>query len=258
MAVKRAIIQLNLNKEEVVTVAGIGCHGKITDYIKTNSLHAIHGRVLPPATAIKLANPELTVIGFAGDGDAYNIGLGHFPHAARRNIDITYMVHNNLVYGLTTGQTSPTSREGYESKSTPRGAFPPAINPLTTALTSHATFVARGFAGDMHHLTDIMKEAINHKGFALLDIFQPCVAWYNTYDFFEERVYKLGETDHDITDKKAAYEKAEEWGDNIPIGVFYTEERPTYQNYFPFLEKGPLVNRKLEGIDTTRLLEELK
>ncbi len=125
MAMKRAIIQLGLEREQVVAVSGIGCHGKMTDYIKVNSLHVIHGRVLPVATAIKLANQELTVVGFAGDGDAYNIGIGHLSHAVRRNVNITYVVHNNLVYGLTTGQTSPTSKKGYISKTTPRGAFNP-------------------------------------------------------------------------------------------------------------------------------------
>ncbi len=199
MAMKRAIIQLDIEREQVVAVSGIGCHGKITDYIKVNALHVIHGRVLPAATAIKLANQDLTVIGFAGDGDAYNIGMGHLPHAARRNTNITYIVHDNLVYGLTTGQTSPTSKKGFMSKTTPRGAFVPGINPLTQALASDATFVSRGYAGDMHHLTEIFKRAISHEGFALVDVLQPCVAWnrVNTFEFYKERVYKLEEVGHD-------------------------------------------------------------
>ena len=142
-AVKQAIIQLNLEKEQIVAVSGIGCHGKITDYINVNGLHVIHGRVLPVATAVKVSNHDLTVIGFAGDGDSFNIGLGHFAPAARRNVDLVYIIHNNLIYGLTTGQTSPTSRQGYVSKTSPRGVFEEAINPLTQALTAGASFVAR-------------------------------------------------------------------------------------------------------------------
>ncbi len=259
MAMKRAIIQLGLEMEEVVAVAGIGCHGKMTDYIKVNALHVIHGRVLPAATAIKLANQELTVVGFAGDGDAYNIGIGHLSHAARRNINITYVVHNNLVYGLTTGQTSPTSKKGYVSKTTPRGAFEPGINPLTHALASDATFVSRGYAGDMHHLTGLFKQAITHEGFALVDVLQPCVAWnrVNTYDFYKERVYKLEEAEHDPSDLENAYRRAAEWGERIPIGVFYKTERPTYMHNFPVLEKGPLARQKIV-VDISSLLKEFQ
>ncbi|UCH57303.1 MAG: 2-oxoacid:ferredoxin oxidoreductase subunit beta [Candidatus Bathyarchaeota archaeon] len=258
MAVKRAIIQLGLNREEVVAVAGIGCHGKVIDYIKTNGLHVIHGRVLPAATAVKIANPELTVLGFAGDGDAYNIGIGHLPHAARRNIDLTYIVHDNLVYGLTTGQTSPTSKRGYRSKTTPRGSFEFGVNPLTQALSADASFVARGYAGDMHHLTEIFKQAIAHEGFALVDVLQPCVAWnrVNTYDFYKERVYKLEEEGHDPSDLDEAYRRAGEWGDRIPIGVLYMAEREEYTNSFPTLAEGPLVKQSIEGIDISKLLRE--
>ncbi len=257
MAMKRAIIQLDIEREQVVAVSGIGCHGKITDYIKVNALHVIHGRVLPAATAIKLANQDLTVIGFAGDGDAYNIGMGHLPHAARRNINITYIVHDNLVYGLTTGQTSPTSKKGYMSKTTPRGAFEPGINPLTQALASDATFVSRGYAGDMHHLTEIFKRAISHEGFALVDVLQPCVAWnrVNTFEFYKERVYKLEEVGHDERDIELAYQRAAEWGEKIPIGVFYRADRPTYMQNFPVLQKGPLVKQRIAG-DTSDLLKE--
>ena len=258
MAMKRAIIQLGLELEEVVAVTGIGCHGKMTDYIKVNGIHVIHGRVLPVATALKLANRGLTVIGFAGDGDAYNIGMGHFSHAARRNPDVTYVVHNNLIYGLTTGQTSPTSKKGHRTKSTPRGVFELAINPLTQALASDASFVSRGYAGDMHHLTELFKQAITHPGFTLVDVLQPCVAWnrINTYDFYRERVYKLEETGHDPTDIIQAYERALEWGDRIPIGIFYKLERPVYQENFPFLEGEPLARRKLDDIDISGLLKE--
>jgi len=257
MAMKRAIVQLGLEREKVVAVTGIGCHGKMTNYIKVNGIHVIHGRVLPVATAIKLANRELTVIGFAGDGDAFNIGMGHFSHAARRNPDITLVVHDNLIYGLTTGQTSPTSKRGLKTKSTPRGVFEVAVNPITQALASDASFVARGYAGDMQHLTELFKEAITFPGFAMVDVLQPCVAWnrINTYDFYKERVYKL-EEDHDPTDLMKAYERGMEWGDRIPIGVFYKVERPVYRENFPVLKRAPLVRQKLDGIDISGLLKE--
>lgn len=258
MALKRAIIQLGLEREEVVAITGIGCHGKVTNYIKVNGIHVIHGRVLPAATAIKLANQGLTVIGFAGDGDAYNIGIGHLSHAARRNPDITYVVHNNLIYALTTGQTSPTSKRGFRTKSTPRGVFEQAINPITQALASEASLVARGYAGDMHHLTELLKEAITHRGFALVDVLQPCVAWnrINTYDFFRERIYKLEEAGHDHTDMRQAYDRAVEWEDRIPIGVFYRVERPAYRENFSVLSEGPLVGQRLDDIDISRLMKE--
>ena len=258
-AVKQAIIQLELNKEEIVAVSGIGCHGKITDYIDVNGLHVIHGRVLPAATAVKVANHDLTVIGFAGDGDGFNIGLGHFAHAARRNVDMVYIIHNNLIYGLTTGQTSPTSGQGYISKTSPRGAFEEAINPLTQALTAGASFVARCYSGELKQLVEVLNKAVNHKGFALVDVLQPCVSWnrVNTYEFYRERVYKLEDEDHDTSDWRKAFEKAQEWGDRIPIGVFYTEDRPDYTENFPALRDRPLVKQSLTP-DVSKLLKEFR
>ena len=258
-AVKQAIIQLELNKEEIVAVSGIGCHGKITDYIDVNGLHVIHGRVLPAATAVKVANHDLTVIGFAGDGDGFNIGLGHFAHAARRNVDMVYIIHNNLIYGLTTGQTSPTSGQGYISKTSPRGAFEEAINPLTQALTAGASFVARCYSGELKQLVEVLTKAVNHNGFALVDVLQPCVSWnrVNTYEFYRERVYKLEDEDHDTSDWRKAFEKAQEWGDRIPIGVFYTEDRPDYTENFPALRDRPLVKQSLTP-DVSKLLKEFR
>lgn len=248
MTVKQALAELKLDREDVVAVTGIGCHGKFTDYINVNGIHTIHGRVLPVATAVKTANHKLTVLGFAGDGDAFNIGIGHFAHAARRNVNITYVIHDNLIYGLTTGQTSPTSKQGFVTKTSPRGEWSIAINPLAQALTAHASFVARGFAGEPKQLKDILMQAIQHEGFALVDVLQPCVSFnkVNTYQFYKERVYKLEETDHDTGDWDQAYKRAEEWGERIPIGVFYREERPGYEHSFPVLEKGPLVAQSLE------------
>jgi len=257
MTVKQAIIQLGLRPEEVVAVSGIGCHGKITDYLKVNALHVIHGRVLPAATAIKVANHGLTVLGFAGDGDAFNIGMGHFPHAARRNVDMAYIVHDNLIYGLTTGQTSPTSRQGFVTKTSPRGSSEPGVNPLTQALTGNASFVARAFAGEPKQMTEVLKQAIRHKGFALVDVLQPCVSFnrVNTYEFYKQRVYKLEDEGHDAGDFNAAYQRALEWGDRIPLGVFYVEERPTFEESFPALSEGPLVKQPLKP-DVSGLLRE--
>ncbi len=257
MTVKQALAELGLKREEVVAVSGIGCHGKITDYINVNGIHTIHGRVLPVATAIKLANERLTVMGFAGDGDAFNIGIGHFPHAARRNINITYVIHDNLIYGLTTGQTSPTSKQGFVTKTSPRGEWSIAINPLTQALTSHASFVARIFAGEPKPMKEVLMRAVQHEGFALVDVLQPCVTFnkVNTYQFYKERVYKLEEENHDTGNWGAAYAKAEEWGERIPIGVFYSEDRPVYRNNFPVLEKGALVDQPLER-DMDKLFKE--
>jgi 2-oxoglutarate ferredoxin oxidoreductase subunit beta len=258
VAVKRAIVQLGLEREEVVAVTGIGCHGKLTNYVKVNGIHVIHGRVLPVSSAIKLANRDLTVVGFAGDGDAYNIGVGHLPHAARRNHDVTYVVHNNLIYGLTTGQTSPTTKKGHVTRSTPRGAFEIAVNPIALALASGASFVSRGYAGDVPHLTELLKQALTFPGFALVDVLQPCVAWnrMNTYDFYKERVYRLEETGHDPKDLREAYDRASEWEERIPIGIFYREEKAVYAENFPFLEGKPLARRRLGDIDISDLMKE--
>jgi len=259
MGFKMALVQLGLERDQVVLVAGIGCHGKMVNYVNINGFHGIHGRVLPLATGIKLANPNLTVVGFAGDADCYDEGWGHFSHAIRRNIDITLIVHNNMVLGLTTGQTTATSQRGFKTKSTPFGSISPALNPIANALVSNGTFVARGYSGDMRHLTGLIVEAIKHRGFAFLDVFQPCVTfnYLNTYDWFKERVYRLEEENHDTTEKAKALEKAFEWGDRIPIGVFYQEERAVYRDGLPHLAERPLVRQKVEDVDITALMEDL-
>jgi len=254
---RRALVELGLRREEVVIVSGIGCHGKIGNYVNVNSFHVIHGRVLPVITGIKLSNPELVVVGFAGDGDAYAIGLGHLPHAIRRNVDVTYIVHNNMVFGLTTGQVTPTSPLGFKTRSTPFGSPEEPINPITLALSLGATFVARGFPGRLSHLKSLIKQAIEHKGFAFIDVLQPCVAFNNTWKFYNERVYELEGEGHDPSDWKAAYEKALEWGDRIPIGLFCKEEKPTLRERLPQLAGEPLVRRPLE-IEIGKFLEEFR
>ena len=259
MAFKKALIELGLEREEDVLVSGIGCHGKMVNYVNINGFHGIHGRVLPLAQGIKLANPNLTVVGFAGDADQYNAGWGHFAHAVRRNIDMTLIVHDNMVLGLTTGQATSTSQPGFKSKSTPFGVIPPMLNPLAHALVSNGTFVARGFSGDMFHLKNLIVEAVKHRGFAFIDVFQPCVTfnYLNTYDWFRQRVYKLEEEGHDVTDRKKALEKAFEWGDRIPIGIFYKKERPTYHDNLPHVKDVPLTKLPTENVDITSTINEM-
>lgn len=242
-ALVNAFEKLDLRSEEIVLVSGIGCHGRINEYVNVNSIHVIHGRVLPVATGIKLSNNELTVIGHAGDGDAYAIGLGHLPHACRRNIDITYIVHNNMVFGLTTGQVTPTTPKGMRTRSTPYGNIENPLNPLLLALVSGATFVARGFSGDIKHLTYLIEEGIKHKGFAFIDVLQPCVTFYDTYKFFRERVYRLEDTDYDYKDFENALEKASEWGDKIPLGIFYKTRKPMFEEQIPQIKDVPLVKQ---------------
>lgn len=259
MAFKKALVELGLKREEAMLVSGIGCHGKMVNYVNINGFHGIHGRVLPTATGIKLSNPKLTVIGFAGDADQYNEGWGHFVHAIRRNVDMTLIVHDNMVLGLTTGQATSTSQQGFKSKSTPFGVIPPMLNPLAHALVSDATFVARGFSGDMLHLKSLIVEAIKHRGFALIDVFQPCVTfnYLNTYDWFSKRVYKLEEENHDVTDRKKALEKALEWGDRIPIGILYNKERPTYHDGISYLSDINLTRLPKDNVDITVTLKEM-
>jgi 2-oxoglutarate ferredoxin oxidoreductase subunit beta len=259
MSFKRALIQLGFERDQVVIVSGIGCHGKIVNYVNVNGFHGIHGRVLPLATGIKLANPNLTVVGFAGDADCYDEGWGHFSHTIRRNVGITLIVHNNMVLGLTTGQTTATSQKGFKTKSTPFGSISPMLNPIAHALVSNGTFVARGFAGDMMHLNGLMVEAIRHRGFAFIDVFQPCVTfnYLNTYDWFKERVYKLEEEGHDYTDIECALKKSFEWGDRIPIGIFYKEKKPTYRDNLSHVKGVALTKLPTENIDITPLLESI-
>jgi len=259
-AFKSALAELNLEREQVVVVSGIGCHGKIADYVNVNTFHGIHGRVLPVATGIKLANPDLAVFGFSGDADCYDEGWDHFCHAVRRNIDVTLIVHNNMILGLTTGQTTATSQAGFRSKSTPFGSTVPPLNPIAHALVSNGSFVARGFAGDPKHLQKLIVEAVRHKGFNYIDVFQPCVTfnYLNTYDWFRQRVYKLEDTGHDVTDRQKALEKSFEWGERIPIGIFYKDERPTFRDNLPHVKEKSLAKIPSEDVDISRIIESMK
>ena len=231
----KALTELQIDKSKVMVVTGIGCSSSIANQFATYGIHGLHGRLVPIASGAKLANPELTVIGMGGDGDGYGIGVGHLIHAARRNLDITYIVMNNEIYGLTTGQTSPTSFFGTKTKSTPFGAIENPINPISLALSAGATYVARGFSGDPNHLAKLIKDGITHKGFALIDVFSPCVTFNhtNTYDWYRPKVYKLEEKAHDPSNFNKAMAEAMQMDidiNKIPIGLFYRAEKASYED----------------------------
>lgn len=233
--------------KNVVLVSGIGCHAKIVDYINVNSFYSIHGRVTPVAEGIKIANPELKVIGFAGDGDAYGEGLEHLIFAAKRNVDITMIIHNNRVYGLTTGQYTPTSPMGFKGRSTPEGTLEYPINPLEIMLASGATFIARSYSRGLKYLKKTLKEAITHKGFSIVDILQVCVTFFNLYKYYNERIYRL--KDHDSGNYNQALQRIREWDYNsdsqIALGVFYKKEIPTFEDKFKEF-KLEVENKKLK------------
>lgn len=228
--VKMALAELDIMPQDVVICSGIGQAAKTPHYLRVNYFNGLHGRALPPATAIKIANPKLTVIAESGDGDTYGEGGNHFMHAIRRNPDITNIVHNNMVYGLTKGQASPTSEKGMKTPVQVGGVVLEPFNPLATALSLGATFVARVFSGDIMQAKEIIKAAIQHKGYALVDVFQPCVVFnkQNTYQWFKENTYYLDET-HDKTDKMRALELAFNM-EKMPLGILYQETgRPGYE-----------------------------
>ena len=245
---QKACAELGLWPHQILTVSGIGCSSNLPGYINAYGMHTLHGRALAVATGAQQANHELTVIATGGDGDGYGIGGNHFVHTARRNVDLTYIVMNNQIYGLTTGQISPTSSKEMKTKSTPFGSVEMPVNPITSAIMNGATFVARGFSGDGKHLVELMKKAIQHKGFSLIDIFSPCVTFNhdNDYKFFKPRVKKLEDEGHDTSDWKTACEKALMWGDIIYTGLFLQKEQPTLGQLEPVLDEGgPLAYRPL-------------
>jgi 2-oxoglutarate/2-oxoacid ferredoxin oxidoreductase subunit beta len=253
-ALREALARLNIPQEQIMFTYGIGCHGKLIDFMNVNGFDGLHGRPVPVAEGIKLGNHELKVVAMSGDGDAYGEGLSHMLNAARGNHNITYFVHDNQIYGLTTGQASPTTVKGTKTKSTPEGLIDEPINPIAMAITAGATFVARAYAGDIPLTTEIMLAALQHKGFAIVDILQPCVSFnkVNTYDWFRENLYKL--ENHNAADKMAALQKAFETG-KLPIGIFYNIDKPTYEEQVTELAKGPLAKQSLV-VDSKKLVQE--
>ncbi|HTY09121.1 MAG TPA: 2-oxoacid:ferredoxin oxidoreductase subunit beta [Candidatus Edwardsbacteria bacterium] len=240
-AVKQALASLDIQPHQVMFSSGIGQAAKLPHYLKCNLFNGLHGRTLPVATGIKLANHALHVIAEGGDGDGYAEGGNHFVHAMRRNPGVTYLVHDNQIYGLTKGQTSPTSEPGFVTATTPFGNFNFPEHPLAVAVACDCSFVARGFAGDAERLAELIAQAISHPGFALVDILQPCVTFnkVNTYQWYKQRVYALDQT-HDPRDRGAAFAKATEWGDRIPLGVIYRNDRPPLESLLPQLKHGAL------------------
>jgi len=263
-AYQKALMELQIQPHQVVTISGIGCSSNLPGFINTYGMHTLHGRSLAVATGVKLANHHLHVVVTGGDGDGFGIGGNHFIHTMRRNVDLLYIVMDNEIYGLTTGQTSPTSRVGMKTKSMPFGNIEEPVNPLALALAAGATFVARGFSGEQKHLTELFKQGLLHKGFAFVDVFSPCVTYNhdNTYQWFRPRVKKLeGDSGYDPSDWYAAMEKAQIWGDEIPIGKFFQRtDLPTLHGNEPILaDDVPLAQRDLRiAPDLARqFLEEL-
>jgi len=257
-ALKKALVDIQQEPHELVIVSGIGQAPKTPHYLRCNCFNGLHGRTLPVATGIKLANHKLTVMAQGGDGDGYGEGGNHFLHAMRRNINITYLVHNNQVYGLTKGQTSPTSDYGFVTNTTPRGAISPACNPLLIAIASDCSFVARGFAGEIDHLAGLIEAGIQHKGFAFIDILQPCVSFnrVNTFKWYADRAYRIDDdSTYDPSDRQNAFQKAQEWGDRIPIGIIYRTHRPTLEEQIPAIAEQPLVAQETQPEIFADLLE---
>lgn len=251
IALKQAIVELGLYPHEVMTISGIGCSSNLPGYINTYGMHTLHGRALAVASGAALANHELKIVVTGGDGDGYGIGGNHFVHAMRRNIDLTYIVMDNQIYGLTTGQTSPTSVKGMKTKSTPVGNFDNPINPIPLAIAAGATYVARGYTGQVKHLVELIKGGMQHKGFALIDCFSPCVTFNkeNTHEFFKQRTYKLEDQQHDPTDIQAAMEQGYKWGESIPIGLFWKRtDLPSLDQLEPVLQDGPALPKRPLGI----------
>lgn len=265
-ALKNALVALAIEPWQAVVALGIGCHGHLVNFLEVNGFEGLHGRPIPVAVGIKLANHRLPVIVSTGDGDCLGEGGNHFIHAARGNHDLTVLIHDNQVYGLTTGQASPTSAKGYPSKSTPAGVIEEPVNPIALALVSGASYIARAFSGDSQQLTQLVKGAISHTGFAVVDVLQPCATFnkLNTYQYFYERVYRLEENNYQPSNRLEALKKAFEWGKprseggtGIPTGLFYQLEKPAYHEQVSVLKEKTLVGRPVESVEIDDLMANL-
>ena len=255
-AMKDALVKLAIPPEKILIVSGIGQAAKTPHFLQCNAFHGLHGRALPVATGAKMANHDLHIIVNSGDGDCYGEGGNHFISAIRRNVDLTLLVHDNKVYGLTKGQASPTSDAGMVTKMQPEGVMMEAFNPLAVALVLGAGFVARGFSGNKEHLSRLIQAGMRHKGISLIDVLQPCISFnsVNTYGWYKKRVYDLFEEDHATDDFDGALRLSQEWGDRIPIGILYQKEKPGFTDQIATLQKGPLVDREYDPTRLRKLL----
>ncbi len=248
-SIQRAAANCGLEPDNLAVISGIGCSGRISGYINSYGFHGIHGRSLPIAQGVKMANRDLTVIASGGDGDGFAIGMGHTVHAIRRNIDITYIVMDNQIYGLTKGQTSPRSEMGFKTKSTPGGSIESALNVMEMALTAGATFVAQSFSSDLKELTALIEAGINHKGFSLTNVFSPCVTFnkVNTYDWFKENIKKLDDIEgYDSSNRMIAMKTLME-NDGLVTGLIYqNKEKPSYQQLVQNYDENPLAHQDLK------------
>ena len=257
-AVKMALVKLGKPPKDMLIASGIGQAAKLPHYIKCNCINGLHGRSLSYATAAKIVNRGLTVLVTTGDGDCYGEGGNHFIHNIRRNVDITVIVHNNQIYGLTKGQASPTTDEGYVTKVQPHGVILEPIRALEMAIALGAGFVARGYSSNMEHLSWLILEGINHKGFSLVEVLQPCVTFNkkNTHEWYSKRIYKVNDDPaYDPGNFVAAFQKASEWGDRIPTGIIYRIEKPSYGEKSGLDKLPPLVDSDIGNIDITGILK---
>lgn len=258
-ALKQALVACDLAPHQVLLVSGIGQAAKAPHYLNANVFNGLHGRGLPAATGAKLANPDLVVIAESGDGCMYGEGGNHFLAALRRNLDITILVHDNQVYGLTKGQASPTSDQGFVTKTQPHGAPSAAFNPVAVAVAMDASFVARGFAGMPDHLAGLIAQAIRHRGTALVDILQPCISFnpVNTFKWYKERCYELP-AEYDPTDQDVARRTAAEFGEHIPLGVLYRHDKPLFEEHFEVLKQGPLYRQEVSRTAFRQAMEQYR
>ena len=259
-SLKSALSELDLYPHEVALFSGIGQAAKTPHFININGFNGLHGRGLPPAFGAKLANKNLKIIVSTGDGDGYGEGGNHILHNIRRNIDITHLVHNNQIYGLTKGQGSPTTAKGQKTSMQFDGVYSDPFNPIAFAISLGCSFVARSFSADQKHLSDIIKKAISHKGYALIDILQPCVTFnkINTYKWYKDRVYYLDDS-YDPYNKIEAFKKSQEWEEKIPLGIIYREDKPSFIERIPHInDNPPLVNKDLNPKNAIKFMEDFK
>jgi len=252
-AIQRAAANVGLEPESLAVISGIGCSGRISGYINAYGLHGIHGRALPIAQGVKLANRDLTVIASGGDGDGFAIGIGHTIHAIRRNINMTYIVMDNQIYGLTKGQTSPRSSEGFKTKSTPEGSIESTLSPLELAISAGATFVAQSFSSDLKQLTSLIEQGIQHEGFSLINVFSPCVTFnkVNTYDWFKEHITNLDTMpDYDPSNRTLAMTTLMDTGSMITGLIYQNKDKKCYEDLVHGFKPEPLVNQSLALSET--------